>query len=158
MTVDTVALEKGLSAAFKKAQDELNGSGYRQDMRGLIVEVPSTGSSERYGWFGDVPAVQEWIGDETSGDLQDYEYEIKNRDFYTAIGIDRNEIADDRAGILLPQIQSMVQAIADHKLDLVADLILNGITGLAFDGVPFFSNRAVNDNLLAGSGITLANL
>jgi len=158
MIVDTVALERGLNAAFKKAQDELNKSGYRQGLRALVMGIKSTGSSEKYGWFGDVPTVKEWIGDKTAGSIEDYELEIQNKDFYTEIAIDRNEIEDDRVGIVKPRIESMVQAVEDHKLDLVATLIANGTTGLAYDGQAFFADRSVNDNLLAGTGITVAQL
>ena len=158
MIVDTVALEKVLNVAFRKAQDELNKSGYRQGLRALVMEVKSTGSSEKYGWFGDVPDVKEWIGDKTAGEISDYELEIQNKDFYTEIAIDRNELEDDRSGIIKPRIESMVQAVGDHKLDLVATLIANGTTGLAYDGNAFFANRTTNDNLLAGTGITVAQL
>jgi len=158
MIVDTVALERGLNAAFKKAQDELSASSYRKQLRDLLMEVPSAGSSEKYGWFGDFPQVREWIGDKKAHELKDYDFEISNKDFEVTIAIDRNEIADDRAGIVLPRLQSMAQALQDHKLDLVASLIDNGGTGLAYDGVAFFSDVSgdrVNDNLLAGTGTTV---
>ncbi len=158
MVVDTVALEKVLNIAFRKAQDELNKSGYRQGLQILLMQISSTGSSEKYGWFGDVPEVKEWIGDKTAGSIEDYELEIQNKDFYTAIAIDKNEIEDDRTGIIKPRIDSMIQAVVDHKIDLIAALIINGGTGLAYDGQPFFSDRDPNDNLLVGTGTTVEQL
>jgi phage major head subunit gpT-like protein len=42
--------------------------------------------------------------------------------------------------------------------NLVADLIANGDSNLAYDGNAFFADRSTNDNLLSGSGTTVANL
>lgn len=158
MIIDTVALERGLNAAFKKAQDELSASAYRKQLRDLLMEVPSTGSSEKYGWLGDFPQVREWLGDKRAHELKDYDFEISNRDFEVTIAIDRNEISDDRAGIIVPRLQGIAQALQDHKLDLITDLLVNGATGLAYDGIAFFSDVSgdrINDNLLAGTGSTI---
>ena len=158
--VNTVALEKGLKAEFSRAYAAMiGGDVYARLFAAVATTVPSNAASEKYGWFGDVPGVKEWIGDKTSGQLEDYDYTITNKDFYSAIGIDRNEIEDDQIGIVMPRIQMLAQRVRSHQGKLIANLLINGTTGLAYDAAAFFANRtAPNDNLLAGTGVTNALL
>jgi len=158
MVVDTVALEKALKVEFDKAYEAmLKEAGPARAVAALATEVPSTSASEKYGWLGDVPVVKEWLGPKTAGGLKDYDYTIKNKDFYDAIEIDRNEIEDDQMGRIVPRMGMLVVAVAQYKFELLEDLIINGATGLAYDGSAFFADRtAPNDNLLAGTGVTVA--
>ena len=51
----------------------------------------------------------------------------------------------------------LAQGLRKWKGEMIANLIINGTTNLAYDGSAFFANRASpNDNLLAGTGTTLA--
>lgn len=158
MVVDTVALEKALKVEYDKAYEAMiKEAGPARAVAALATEVPSTSASEKYGWLGDVPLVKEWLGPKTAGGLKDYDYTIKNKDFYSAVEIDRNEIEDDQMGIINPRIGMLVAAVAQYKFELIEDLIINGVTRLAYDGSAFFANRtAPNDNLLAGTGATVA--
>jgi len=159
MMVDTVFLEKGLKATFDQAMEGILNQRDMQAAAALYTEVPSTSASEKYGFLGDFPQVQEWLGDKVAGGLADYGYSIVNKDWYTAIDIDRNELKDDQLGRILPRIQGMAKALGGHKLDLLVWLLDNSLTQLAFDGAAYFANRAApNDNLLAGAGVTLANI
>lgn len=160
MIVGTVALEKGLRIEFNRAYDALvAGDPYIEVLNALATMIPSTSDSEKYGWFGDVPEVEEWLGDKKAGNLADYDYSIKNKDWYNAIAIDRNELDDDKLGAILPRIQMLAQRAKSWKGKLIADLIINGTSGLAYDGSAYFANRASpNDNLLAGTGTTLAQI
>ena len=106
-----------------------------------------------------MPVVKEWVGDKTIGALTDYSYTLANKDYYTGIGIDRNEIEDDQMGIIVPRIQMMVQRIRAYHGKLIANLIINGTSGLAYDASAFFASRtAPNDNLLDGTGTTIAQI
>lgn len=160
MVVNTVALERGLNVAFNKAYTGFinNQSTFLMDVNLLVTRVPSTGTDEKYGWLGDIPGMTEWLGDKTYGGLEDYDYTITNKNFYTGIAVHKNELADDQYNIILPRIETMAQAAANYPMELVAELIRDGTTNLAYDNAAFFSNRATNDNLLVGTGVTLANL
>lgn len=160
MIVGTVALEKGLRIEFNRAYDALvAGDPYIDLFNTLATIVPSNSSSEKYGWFGDVPAVLEWLGDKKAGNIADYDYTIQNKDWYSAVAIDRDELEDDKLGAILPRIQMLAQRCKSYKGKLIADLITGGTAGLAYDGAAYFSNRAApNDNLLAGTGVTLATI
>jgi len=158
MVINTVALEKGLKAEFNRAYGAMAGGDvYSRLFAALATVVPSSSNQEKYGFLGDVPVVKEWLGDKTYGNLADYDYTLVNKDYYTGIGIDRNEIADDQMGIIQPRIAMMAQRIRSYQGKLIANLIINGTTGTAYDSSAFFADRtAPNDNLLAGTGATVA--
>ncbi len=160
MIVDSVFLEKGLKAAFDEAMAAMvEGDPYVALADALATPIPSTSASEKYGFLGDFPGVKEWIGDKTAGALTDYNFTIANKDWYDAVEIDRNELEDDQLGRILPRIQGLARSLRRWKGQLIASLILNGTTGLAYDGSAFFADRtAPNDNLLAGTGVTLAQV
>ncbi len=159
MIVGTVFLEKGLKAIFDQAYAQFGSGAFARIAAALSTEVPSTSASEKYGWLGDLPIVQEWLGDKVAGVVHDYNETIVNKDWYSAVDIDRNELDDDQLGRIKPRIESLAQTVLRWRGELVAQFILNGLVGLAYDGAAFFSNRAApNDNLLAGTGVTVAQL
>ncbi len=155
-----IVKEKGLQIAFHQAYSAmLNSPDYA--LIGQVAQlIPSTHDQEKHGWLGDVPQVKEWLGDKEVADLAEYDYTIKNKDWYTAIGIDRNDIDDDKYGMILTRVRDMPQAILAHRYEMVEDLLVNGTTNLAYDGSAFFASRtAPNDNLLDGNGAdTVAHL
>lgn len=159
MITNTVALERGLRVAFHTAYTGMLSRDYLTAINPIFQRVPSDGAQEKYGWLGDIPAVKEWLGDKTIGGLRDYDYAIKNKDFYSGFAIDRNELEDDQLGGFQGRIDSLAEACSQYPYDLIMSLIVNGTSGLAYDGVPFFSNASGDrtiDNLLAGTGVTLA--
>lgn len=157
MITNTVALERGLRVAFHTAYSGMLARDYLTAINPIFQRVPSDGNQEKYGWLGDIPAVKEWLGDKAIGGLRDYDYAIKNKDFYAGFAIDRNELDDDQLGGFQARIDGLAEACAQYPYDLIMSLIVNGTTGLAYDGVAFFSNATGDrtiDNLLAGSGAT----
>ena len=161
MIVDTVLLEKGLKAAFNKAYSGIIAdSGATKALEAITSVLPSEGKDEKYGFLGDIPAVTEWIGDKTTGHIKDHDYTLTNKNYAVAINIDRNEINDDRMGILRPRIAQMVSAMQQHKWQLVIDQITAGETNLAYDGGAFFATHTSPnlDNLLGGTSSTLATI
>lgn len=160
-TINTVALEKGIKTAFEtNYQQMLNGTfSYREDIQALFTETQSEGQSEKYGFLGDYPEVREWLGEKDFSHLKDYDYTITNKDWETSITVFKNELRDDRMGIIRPRVDGMTRALVDYKADLIVSLLEDGISDNAYDGNAFFSNRtSPNDNLLAGTGGTTAQL
>lgn len=153
MIIDSIALTKGLNVAFNKAYKVAPDDIYKP----LYEALKSTGDSEKYGWFGSSPALREWVGERHVGSIEDYDYEIKNRDFESTVAVDRNEIEDDKLGIIKKRVQQMAQKAKRFPASLIQLLVEDSLAGLAYDGAAFCSNRAApNDNLLAGTGVTKA--
>ena len=162
MIVDTVLLEKGLKAAFNKAMTGIIADGGATKALEAITSVlPSEGKDEKYGFLGDTPVVAEWFGDKTTGHITDYNYTLTNKNYYAALSIDRNEIKDDRMGILMPRIAGMVSTMQRYKWDLVIAQIVAGTSLLAYDATAYFSSSHTSptlDNLLDGTSSTLATI
>lgn len=154
MIVDTVLLTKGLRAEFNRSY--ITGGAPKYEP--LISRINSASQSEQYGWLGDVPQMREWIGEKSAKFVNDYTYTIMNKKWESTVAVDEDELADDQIGAILPRVRMLADRARNYPNILVSDLVINGITNLAYDGAAYFADRVVNDNLLAGSGVTEANI
>lgn len=158
MIFNTSILKKGIDARFQQQQTAMLQRGHLANMARLYTEVPSNGAYNDYSWLGDLPGVRKWIGNKSLGGLKDFDYTIKNEDWYDGFSIDRNELEDEQIGAINPRVDMLAQSVANWPHELVISLIVGGTSGKAYDGQAFFANRSQNDNLLPGSGVTLANI
>jgi len=148
-----IALEKGLKMEFARAYNAMLKSPEADQIKQVATVIPSDSDQEKYGWLGDIPTVREWIGPKHVADLAEYDYTIKNKNWETAIGIDRNDVNDDKYAMIMERVRAMPGAVTDHRWEMIEDLFANGTTGLSYDAEAFFANRtSPNDNLLAGNG------
>lgn len=116
----------------------------------VATVVPSTAKSETYAWLGDIPSMREWIGDREIQNLTAGGYVIHNKDFEATVGIDRNEVEDDRLGIYNVSIQDLARSAAAHPDELVFKLLASGFVEKCFDGQPFFSGaHKVGDKVVS---------
>lgn len=116
--------------------------------------IPSTGPSEDYRWLQETPEFDLWHGDLKADDLKDYKFTITNEPFVAAIGIHKDEIADDKDDLILSRVRGMAGNDKRKWGKLFHNLLVNGTTLTAFDSVAFFSDASgdrLNDNLLAGT-------
>lgn len=158
MVFNTQILKRGIDARFQEQQTAMLARPHLANMARLYTEVPSNGAYNDYSWLGDVPGVRKWIGDKALSGLKDFNYQIQNEDWYDGFSIDRNELEDEQISAINPRIDMLAMSVANWPHELVIELIEDGTTGLAYDGAAFFSNRSTNDNLLSGTGTTLAQI
>ncbi|MBI1214546.1 MAG: hypothetical protein GC185_01850 [Alphaproteobacteria bacterium] len=104
----------------------------------VAMEVQSTGAEEKYGWLGEIPEMREWLGDRVIHALSTHDYNIKNKDFESTIGVPRNAIADDKLGVYAPMVQMMGDGAARHPDKLTFSLLKNGFATECYDGQYFF--------------------
>lgn len=150
---NAIALEKGLKIAFHQAYADLIKSPEYDLIKQIAMIAPSSASSEKYGWLGDVPDVVEWLGEIVAKELAEYDYTITNKNWQSAMQIDRNSLDDDQYGMIMSRVAELPRAILEHRWEMIEDLFAAGTTDLAYDASAFFANRtAPNDNLLAGNG------
>jgi phage major head subunit gpT-like protein len=155
MIIDTVALEKGLKTIYNQAYQMARPPNYAP----ATTVAPSTSDREKYGWLGALPVMREWIGEKKVKAIADYDYTIINKDWEATIEIDRNELEDDQYDMIRPRIEWMAAGARVFPDRLISDLVINGTSNLAYDGQAFFADRtAPNDNLLAGTGTTDAQV
>ncbi|EES73453.1 hypothetical protein POTG_01748 [Paenibacillus sp. oral taxon 786 str. D14] len=105
----------------------------------VATKVTSENGEENYKWLGRIPRMREWIGDREVQNLSASDYTIKNKDFELTIGVDRNDIEDDRIGLYTPVIQDIAQSAAQFPDELVFQLLKDGFVNTCYDGKPFFS-------------------
>lgn len=149
-----VIAQKIFKTIYNKAIAEMAVSSPFIALGRLATEIPSDGAEEDYRWLGSMPLFEEWLGDITVEDLADYEYTIRNKHFAGAVGIDKDELADDKFGLIMPRIQALAYRALVHRGRQIESLVANGVTNLAYDGLPFFDDKAgvrLNDNLIGGT-------
>ncbi len=113
-------------------------SAYKPLYARVATEVPSSTREESYNWMANLPKMREWLGPRVIQNLSKYNYSILNRDFELTIGVDRNDIEDDKLGIYQVQAKGIARATASHPDELVFGLFPAGFASLCFDGHPFF--------------------
>uniref|UniRef100_UPI00289F5FAF Mu-like prophage major head subunit gpT family protein n=1 Tax=Pseudomonas sp. TaxID=306 RepID=UPI00289F5FAF len=108
------------------------------DWQKIATEVPSTGSSNTYGWLGQFPAFREWIGERVLRDMATHAYTIINKKFESSVSVPRDAMEDDEAGVYGALFQEMGRAAKAHPDELVFAMLKAGLTTACYDGQNFF--------------------
>lgn len=130
-----LALNTAIQKAFKDAYAQMTVDPFWKKVATL---VPSSTSSNTYGWLQDFPQLREWIGDRVVKDMKSQGYEISNRLFESTLGVQRTAIEDDQYGHYSPIAAHMGQEAAQHPDRLISDLMAAGTTSLCYDGQNYF--------------------
>lgn len=145
------ALQQGFNAQF------LQGFGSVKSTMDLIaMRVPSTASLENYGWVKELPGMREWIGQRVVNNLEAQGAQLVNKHYEHTIGVDRNDIEDDKLGIFAPMFAMQGEIVARHPDELVWGLLPQGFTTKGFDGQYFFDADHVGYNA-AGAEVSWSN-
>lgn len=128
-----LALQQGFNAAF------LQGFGASKPTWDLVaMRVPSTADIENYGWMKELPGMREWVGQRVVHNLEASGAQLKNKHYEHTIGVDRNNIEDDKLGIFAPMFSMQGEIVARHPDELVWGLLPTGFAVKGFDGQYFF--------------------
>lgn len=96
-------------------------------------------ASEDYAWIGAPPAMQEWIGQRKAKGLPEYDFTIKNKKFEATLEYLVDWLRRDKFGFIETRAEEMVlRGHRTHWAKLLSTLILNGESGLCYDGQYFF--------------------
>jgi len=128
------ALRTAVSTAFKGGF-----AGATPTYQRVATVVPSSTSSNTYGWLGDMPGMREWIGDRVINDIKENGYTIANKDFESTVGVKRTDIEDDNLGIYTPMFTELGRTAAAFPDELVYTLLASGFTENGYDGKKFFA-------------------
>ena len=104
----------------------------------IATTIPSSAASSGYGFLQQVPKLEEWLAARQLKKLDEYDYEIKNKLFESSIKVKRTDFEDNDYGKYSPIFQDLGSEAAQYPNDHVFDLLKNGLTGLCFDGLPYF--------------------
>ncbi|MCK6483605.1 MAG: Mu-like prophage major head subunit gpT family protein [Phycisphaerae bacterium] len=134
--IDTGLITKGLRSEFF-SRFEAAPVLYRD----LTTRIVSTSDRETYRWLGAVPQMREWGAGRLARGVRSESYSIENLKYEATIEVDRDELADDQTGQIRLRIAELAMRAATHKDFLISQLLIGGeSTGLAYDGVAFFSD------------------
>lgn len=116
----------------------------------------STGREEIYPRLDMLFGLREWIGDRQVRNVTASSFTIANKTFEETIGIGREDIEDDKFGLLTPIAQQLGQNAARFPSILVANLLKAGHTTLCYDGQNFFDTAHPSFDS-AGAAATASN-
>lgn len=133
----------GFKAIFKE-QMEASGAVYDPLVALLSMETTSTGSEEQYNWFGQVPNMEELVGQRKYKQLRAEGQTVINKNYVNGITVKQDDIDDNKLGQAKPRIQSLAEAGKRVRYDLLVTLLNAAFTGLAYDGVAFCSDSHPN--------------
>lgn len=122
--------------------------------------VPSTTKIENFINFTPVPGLSEWLGVRNYGQVDSFVYSVRNKTFSNGIKAFLEDIEDDQTGGLMSKPKELVIRAKKYPGRAVLKLLGQGMgspialaSGAAinaFDGLPFFANRASGS---AGFGV-----
>jgi phage major head subunit gpT-like protein len=137
----------GFSTLFNQALARFNPIFSR-----IATVVQTSQTQEDYNWIGTVPTMKRWQGDRPLKKLRGEKHTIENEDWANGIEISRNDLREDRLGIVSPKIAELAEQ-AMYKMDArVIDMYVNGFAGTegtCYDGQFLFDS----DHTAAGNGV-----
>ncbi|MEX5343012.1 Mu-like prophage major head subunit gpT family protein [Pseudomonas sp. I2] len=131
---------QALAAFFTSFRSEYQRAfdGTPTDWQRIATEVPSTSSSNTYGWLGQFPAFREWVGERVLRDMATHAYTINNKKFESSVSVPRDAMEDDEVGVYGALFQEMGRAAKAHPDELVFAMLKAGLTTACYDGQNFF--------------------
>jgi phage major head subunit gpT-like protein len=132
-TARAVATLRGLTSKFDAGMQAATPF-YPQ----VCTTVQSNGSDEQYGWLGGMPGMREWLGDRQFNTLRAGNFTLLNKEWESSVGIDKNDIDDDRLGMYGPVLEQLGLEAAMHPDELLISMLEGGESAACFDGQYFF--------------------
>lgn len=132
------ALQQGFNAAFMQGFGAV-ASTWNQ----VAMNVPSSADAENYGWMKELPGMREWVGRRVVHNLESTAAKLVNKHYEHTIGVDKNNILDDKIGIYAPMFSMQGEIAARHPDQLVWSLLPQGFAVKGFDGQYFFDSDHV---------------
>jgi len=126
----------------------------------VSVLFDSDQESETYKWLGQSPALREWIGGRHAKGFRESGITIFNKKFEATLDIPCDWLRRDKTGQINVRINELAQRAVGHYGKLLSTLILNGTTGICYDGAEFFAadheegESGEQANLLTSSTVT----
>ena len=142
---------KALNTGFQNIfQDALAGS--KPVYEKLATATKSKTATNTYGWLGQMPGLEEWVGKRNLKNVKEHGYTIANKTFEATIEVKRTDIEDDNLGIYKNLVTALGQQAAEHPDVLVFEILNKGEVENCYDGKPFFATDHKVNSKVDGSG------
>lgn len=121
----------------------------------ICTVIPVSSTVIEFKWLGDVPKMKEWIGQRAINKLRAETHQISTKNWANGIEVERDDLDDDKLGLIRPRIEQLAAegmwSIEDLVMDLLADALPGtGTEALCYDGQPLIDT----DHTASGSGGT----
>jgi phage major head subunit gpT-like protein len=104
------------------------------------IPFHSDQASEEYKWLGMTPAMREWIGGRLAKGFRENGITVVNKKFEATLEVLGDEIRRDKTGQVMTRVREMADRANAHWASLLSTLILNGATGVCYDGDYFYGD------------------
>lgn len=163
--LDLNAIQKFVQPAFNEglAQQQTQYQAFTKD-------ITTTERRVDFEWIGRLPRLRKWVGSRYYKQLKKYDYNFSIDALESTVSIPYSKILNASKTELSAMARQRLkeygaQIKMDYPSDLVYEALVAGTSELCYDGQPFFANAhptyygaTTFDNLLAGSGVSVANL
>ncbi len=146
------SINDAISLAYELGQLSVADSIYKS----ISFVSKSTGDAEVYPMFAGTAGLREWVGDRVVHQLGLETFRLPNKTFEETISVRREDIEDDRLGLLTPVAQQLGIDSEIYPDLLIAQLLKNGHNSTIFDGQNFFDVAHPNYSDTGGPA-TVAN-
>ena len=127
------ALTVSMSAAYTRGLNTITPQWDK-----IATKVPSSGSSNFYGWLKDLPGIVEWTGPRMLVELGSHGYQIQNKTYEASITIKREDVEDDQIGKYSVVSEGFGKEAALFPDQNCYGLLAAGFSTLCYDGQNFF--------------------
>lgn len=127
------ALTVNMSAAYTRGLGAVE-----PQWQQIASEIPSSGSSNFYGWLKDLPGIAEWVADRQLKEMGSHGYAVENKTWESSIVIKREDVEDDNIGKYAMVAENYGKQIGLFPDSLSYSLLVAGFTTLCYDGQYFF--------------------
>lgn len=139
----------GIIGAFFERLNASTGLTWLSD---IAFRLDSNQEIETIKWLGQVPALKQWIGGRQARGFRDNGFTIQNLKFESSIQVSLDEIRRDKTSQVMARVNDLADRAASHPASLISTLILNGASGLCYDGQYFFdTDHTEGENATAQS-------
>lgn len=138
MAIITSPLLSALKTSYSRVFEEARSKAPTQ-WAYVATRVSSANASNTYGWLGQYPRLQEWMGARVYKDIKEHGYTVTNKKFEASVKIPRTAFEDDSLGVYTPLFAEMGYAAATHPDEILFGLLKSGTANACFDGKCFFA-------------------
>lgn len=154
--------ERGVNGALIAARNIAEAP-----MAGRVATVqPSTSNFNRYPFLGEAPIMKLLKDELEAAGLSEASYTLTNKTYAISLAIGRDDLHDDQLDAQMQRAMEMSRVALNFANRLLTTCLINGTSVAGYDGVSYFNDAhpirgaqtATQDNLLAGTGATVAAL
>lgn len=104
----------------------------------ISMRVASNQAVESYGFLGQVPQMQEWLGGREAKYLREFSFDLRNKDYEATLGIKDKDMRRDKTDQVRVRVNDLAVRAMRFPTKLVSDLILTAESATCYDGQFYF--------------------